>query len=123
MFCTLIWIQVALIEPGFFQTELLEHGSKNGAEDIAKGTISKETIDAYGDFNSKMGKTSEPIRMIEKLNGGSAGLEYVATNVVDAVTNIFPLARYVLGYDAQLIRFLLVYIPTFFIDWMQTFQR
>jgi hypothetical protein len=60
---------------------------------------------------------------VEKLNGGKTGLIYVADQVVDAVSNMFPLDRYVVGYDAQLIRFVLVYIPCWIVDTVQTLQK
>ncbi len=69
------------------------------------------------------GKTAEPIRMVEKLNGGKSGLDYVADQVSDAVCNMFPLARYVLGYDAQLMRFVIVYLPCWVVDWAQTLNK
>ena len=69
-----------------------------------------------------MAKTREPIEMLERLNGGAQGVQHVSACVLDACCSPFPLARYVVGWDAHLIRHAIVYLPAFVVDWAQTLQ-
>jgi NAD(P)-dependent dehydrogenase (short-subunit alcohol dehydrogenase family) len=105
-------VHVALIEPGFFATGLLAAGAAaGGADSLSSG---------YPDYADKMARTAEPIRLMEWLNGYDC--EWVIDSVVDSAVNRFPLARYTVGYDARLIRHLLVFVPSWIIDLVQTLQ-
>ena len=46
----------------------------------------------------------------------------MADCVIDALTNRHPLARYVVGVDAALIRHVVVFLPAWVVDWAQTLQ-
>ena len=111
-------VSVCLVEPGFFQTELLANGSKAGAE--ASAGTPAEVLASYPSYAAKMEKTTEPIRALERLNGGKGGLAYVTDCCVDAVCSRFPLPRYVVGWDAMLIDKVLVFLPAWVVDWAQT---
>ena len=112
-------VSVCLIEPGFFATELLANGSSAGA-DAACGT-DREVLNAYPSYAKKMEDTKKPIKLMETLNGGKSGLTYVTDCCIDAVSNRFPLPRYVIGWDAQVINYLLVpFAPAWVVDWAQT---
>ena len=113
-------VSVATVEPGFFATELLAQGSANGAADSEACTDEVRAI--YPSYEEKMAKTAEPIRLVEKLNGGARGLDYVTACVLDAARNPCPLSRYTIGWDAHLIRHGLVYVPSWIIDIIQTMQ-
>ena len=104
-------VKVCLIEPGFFATELLANGAMAGAND--------ETDSVYPSYQKKMEATKKPIEMMEWLNGS---LDRVTDCVVDGITNHIPLARYTIGYDARIIRHILVYLPSWIIDSVQTAQ-
>jgi retinol dehydrogenase-16 len=112
-------VKVVLIEPGFFASNLLANGSANGAADSNQ---TEELKAAYGDYKKKMKAASDPIEMLEKLNGGAAGLATVADQVVDAAANIFPKYKYVVGWDANLVLRWLPYVPEWIIDNAQTLQ-
>ena len=67
-----------------------------------------------------MEETAKMISVVEKLNGGEKGVEYVSDAVIDAVCNRFPLSRYVIGWDAHLINSVLKHLPDWMVDWAQT---
>jgi len=113
-------IRVLLIEPGFFKTSLLTSGAKNGGIECKHAT--SEVLAAYGDFSQKMEQTATPIQMFEKLNGGVEGVRAVCDSVVDALSNKFPLPKYVVGWDANLLLQWLPYVPSTLVDWAQTLQ-
>ena len=46
-------VKVCLVEPGFFETELLANGSKNGQSDIPDD-VTEDVLNAYGNFNAKV---------------------------------------------------------------------
>ena len=94
-------VRVITVEPGFFETELLANGSSNGK---AESGTDPEVLRSYPSYEEKMQKTAEPIRNLEKLNGGKDGLRHVTSCVVDAIQSPVPLTRYTVGYDAKLIR-------------------
>merc|ERR1711998_392523 len=98
-------VRVVTVEPGFFETELLANGSSHGATD------SDANDSVYPSYAKKMAETAEPIRAAEKLNGGKQGLRHVTACVTDAVRSPVPLTRYTVGYDAKLIRHVLVFAP------------
>ena len=100
--------------------QLLTNGSSNGA--AAVGNASPEVLASYPSYETKMQKTAEPIQLLEKINGGAKGLEWVTDCCVDAASSYFPLARYVVGWDAQLIDLILKRVPEWIVDRVQTAQ-
>jgi NAD(P)-dependent dehydrogenase (short-subunit alcohol dehydrogenase family) len=112
-------VHVSLIEPGFFATGLLAAGAAAGKTDSSASAFALAPS-CYPDYADKMARTATPIRLIERLNGLSC--EWVNDAVVDSVVNRFPLARYTVGYDARMIRHILVFIPTWIVDVVQTMQ-
>ena len=76
---------------------------------------------AYPSFADKMAKTSSQIQIFERLNGDAAGVHKVVDATVDAVCNQVPLTRYTVGYDALLMRFVLVWVPDRLMDLVQTY--
>mmetsp|Transcript_64655 Transcript_64655/g.179598 ORF Transcript_64655/g.179598 Transcript_64655/m.179598 type:complete len:306 (-) Transcript_64655:128-1045(-) len=112
-------VRVITVEPGFFETELLANGSNNGSTDSGNDA---EVLSAYPSYAEKMEKTAEPIRNLEKLNGGKEGLRHVTNCVIDACRSPVPLTRYTVGWDAKLIRHVLVFAPAWLIDRVQTAQ-
>lgn len=128
-------VPVSLIEPGFFATGLLAAGSAAGCVYSAKSAGSKRlssttsptnitrvdaVLDEYPCFEQKMKQTAKPIQKMEWLNGRDCS--WVVNAVVDAVVNLYPLAQYTVGYDARIIRHLLVYLPSWIVDVFQTLQ-
>ena len=111
-------VHVALIEPGFFKTGLLAAGAAAGAGSSSEAE--RKLSSSYPNYADKMSRTAEPIRQMEWLNGHDC--EWVLDAVVDAISNRFPLARYTVGYDARLIRHLLVFVPSWVVDMVQTIQ-
>jgi len=113
-------VRVSLVEPGFFATGLLDLGESNGQTGSA--TAKEEALEVYPSYQKKMQATAEPIRLIEKINGGASGVDRVVDCCVDAACSYFPLGRYVIGYDALLINYVLVYVPDWIVDRVQTLQ-
>ena len=60
-----------------------------------------------------MTEVGSSIELCEKLNGPLEGL---GETVLEAATSRWPKARYVCGYDAQLIRFLVMWLPSWLTD-------
>jgi len=113
-------VRVSLIEPGFFQTELLQRGSVNGA--TAAAAAKSEATSMYPSYEVKMQATAGAVQCAEWLNGGADGVERVVDCVVDALCNRCPLSRYVVGWDAHFIRHVVVFLPSWVVDWAQTLQ-
>lgn len=107
-------VHVALVEPGFFSTGLLESGAEDGQK------LSNDP-EGYPEYGEKMKRTAETIRQLERLNG--LDCKWVIDAVKDAVVSRYPLARYTVGWDARLIRHVLApFLPAWFIDKVQTAQ-
>ena len=68
-----------------------------------------------------MAKTAEQIRIFERINGDAAGVDAVTEATVDAICNRMPLTRYTVGYDALLMRYVLVWVPDRVMDLIQTY--
>lgn len=122
-------VRVCLVEPGFFRTELLAHGSQNGAtsaDAVAKATEKQsESVTgpaaAYPAYAKKMEDTAKPIQLLETLNGGTEGIGKVVDCVVDALANRQPLPYYVVGYDGFVLRNVVAPVcPAWIVDWAQT---
>jgi retinol dehydrogenase-16 len=125
-------VKVAYIEPGFFETSLLTSASANGAAHASKASVGGESssecdtgdterVEAYPPFTEKMAKTTEQIRTFEVLNGGAQGVDSVVDATMDAICNKVPLTRYTVGYDALLMRFVLIWVPDRVMDLIQTY--
>ena len=112
-------VRVSLVEPGFFKTELLVSGGANGA--VGAATEVDDTTSDYPKYEDKMKATEGAIKASEigneLLSGGVGG---VVDCVVDALTNVHPLARYIVGVDAYILRFVVAYLPAWVIDFAQT---
>ena len=101
---------------GFFATSLLANASGNGAAEAAEPP-------GYPPYALKMAETAKPIRALEALNGGAAGLETVAEAAIDALRARQPLGRYTLGIDARLLRWVVApLLPPALLCWAQTAQ-
>ena len=109
-------VRVSLVEPGFFRTDLLASGSANGADGAQK-----QGSGPYGDYEQKMAATAKAIQASEVANDWlSGGVPGVVDCVVDALCNRHPLARYVVGIDAHLLRHVVCFLPAWVVDWAQT---
>ncbi|MGI8794928.1 MAG: SDR family oxidoreductase [Acidimicrobiales bacterium] len=84
-------IHVSLVEPGGFKTGIWEDMERDVAKREAEGS---RFVSAYQ--RSMAGQ-----RMFARLMGDPKG---VAKVIVKALTATFPRARYLVGYDAQLLR-------------------
>ena len=91
-----------------------ENASAAGARDE---DAPAEVLAAYPDYSDKMARTAEPIRFLERLNGG---LGSVTDACVDAACNRVPLSCYTVGWDALLIRHVLRHVPASVVDAVQT---
>lgn len=106
---------VALVEPGFFASGLLASASANGQrESSEEGGM----VAVYGKHAAMMNEVQKPIEFFERLNGGFDGMETACGGaVVDAACTRFPLARNVVGIDANLFLRWVPYLPTNVLDW------
>jgi len=107
-------MHVALVEPGFFATGFLGRARSNGQQE-------SEGVQLYPTFKSQMEKMGKAVELLEAINGGTQGLSSVVDCVKDALTNYMPLARYLIGYDAQVIGRIACYLPCWLIDFFQTY--
>jgi NAD(P)-dependent dehydrogenase (short-subunit alcohol dehydrogenase family) len=103
-------VKVVMVMPGFFQSNLLARGGANGAKES-----DDEMTPVYGNYDQMMTETSKNIEMSEKLNGPTT---YIAEIFLEAATSRIPKARYVLGYDAQIIRTVVCYLPAWVTDFV-----
>jgi NAD(P)-dependent dehydrogenase (short-subunit alcohol dehydrogenase family) len=102
-------VKVVMVMPGFFQSQLLARGGANGAKES-----DNEMTPIYGDYGKMMAETSKNIEMAEKLNGPTT---YIAEIFLEAATSRIPKARYVLGYDAHIIRTVVCCLPAWITDY------
>jgi len=114
-------VRVSLVEPGFFATGLLTRASANGEKEASLMASDPALAGKYPTYVARMGKTSDLITMIERINGGEHGVERIASCVVDGITNRMPLASYVVGYD-RIIRDVAMWLPGWIFDWVETLQ-
>jgi len=105
-------VLVPLVEPGFFASGLLNSGASNGKKESA-GMAEQ----VYGNHDAMMTEVRKPIEFAERLNGGPEGMEKACGGaVVEAACARWPLARNVVGIDANLILRWVPYLPTSLLD-------
>lgn len=108
-------VKVLLVEPGFFASGLLTSAAATGKRE---STEVSEIVRVYGNHDAMMTEVRKPIEFMERLNGGLGGMESACGGaVVDAACTHFPLARMVVGIDANLALRWVPYLPTFVLDW------
>lgn len=109
-------VHVPLVEPGFFASGLLTSAASAGKKE---SSTENELVRVYGDHDKMMNGVREPIEMAEWINGGLTGMESVCGGaVVEAACARWPLARNVVGIDANLVLRWVPYLPTDIIDFL-----
>ena len=125
-------VRVVLLEPGFFDSNLLSSGAANGAEETATTMLGRSTSTStsaknegestssaalesiYGSFSATMEGMKKQIRMAERANGSTKKIGRLAAEIVGSRSP--PKARYVIGWDARLIQFFVAYLPCWVTD-------
>lgn len=84
-----------------------------------ESSTENELVRVYGDHDAMMNGVRGPIEMAEWINGGLTGMESVCGGaVVEAACARWPLARNVVGIDANLVLRWVPYLPTDIIDFL-----
>uniref|UniRef100_A0A8C3YDU7 Retinol dehydrogenase 16 n=1 Tax=Catagonus wagneri TaxID=51154 RepID=A0A8C3YDU7_9CETA len=107
-------VKVAMIEPGFFKTNMTSSEVFNGNLLAAWKQASPEVKDLYGDtFVANFVKTSDLLK-----TRWSGNLSLVTNCMEHALTACHPRTRYSAGLDAKLFYLPMSYLPTFLVDLM-----
>ncbi|KAF0883365.1 RDH16 dehydrogenase, partial [Crocuta crocuta] len=105
-------VKVAMIEPGFFNTEVTNSEKISRAIQEAWDQASPEAKEVYGE------KFLESIKKsVGKLKSRCCNNLYLVTNCVEhALTACHPRTRYSCGWDAKLLYLPMSYMPTLIVD-------
>lgn len=117
-------MRCSLIEPGFFATGMLHRSAAIGdsaSKAPAAAKVDESISQAYGSWEEKMKRTEDAVKAVEKLNGGEQGVERVTGAVLDALTTVSPMSRYLVGLDANILGRVGPLIPDWIVDLLQTY--
>ncbi|EFB28866.1 hypothetical protein PANDA_004104, partial [Ailuropoda melanoleuca] len=107
-------VKVALIEPGYFNTNVTSPEKISRAIQEAWDWISPEVKEIYGEKFPASVKES-----VEKLESKCCNSLYLVTNCMDhALTACHPHTRYSPGWDAKLLFIPMSYMPTWLVEAM-----
>ncbi|XP_026356012.1 retinol dehydrogenase 16 isoform X1 [Ursus americanus] len=107
-------VKVALIEPGFFKTNVTSPEKISRAIQEAWDRVSPEVKEIYGEKFLASVKES-----VEKLGSQCYNSLYLVTNCMEhALTACHPRTRYSPGWDAKLLFIPMSYMPTWLVDAM-----
>ncbi|XP_027450227.2 retinol dehydrogenase 16 isoform X3 [Zalophus californianus] len=107
-------VKVAMIEPGYFNTDVTNPEKISRATQEAWDRLSPEVKELYGEkFLASVKKSSE------KLKSACCNNLYLVTNCMEhALTACHPRTRYSPGWDAKLLYIPMSYMPTLLVDTM-----
>jgi len=109
-------VACSLVEPGFFATGMKDRSIEAGkaSSSISEGEEDEVILAAYGRYADKMKRLEPQVAQMEWLNGGERGVERVVDAVIDALTTVVPMPRYLVGVDANLLGRVGPFVP----DWI-----
>ncbi|XP_034858230.1 retinol dehydrogenase 16 [Mirounga angustirostris] len=107
-------VKVAMIEPGYFNTDVTSPEKISRATQEAWDRLSPEVKELYGEkFLASVKKS------VEKLKSTCCNNLYLVTNCMEhALTACHPRTRYSPGWDAKLFYIPMSYMPTLLVDAM-----